>query len=66
MCSYKLVRAKFEVWGLQTKVEQWTHAVRDIYIPHLFKLRRPVLRPNFEGYHNKNSSEYMYRNFIDI
>ena len=27
MCSYKLVRAKFEVWGLQTKVEQWTHAV---------------------------------------
>ncbi len=27
MCSYKLVKAKFEVWGLQTKVEQWTHAV---------------------------------------
>lgn len=27
MCSYKIVRAKFEVWGLQTKVESWTQKV---------------------------------------
>jgi hypothetical protein len=27
MCAYKIVKAKFEVWGLQTKVEQWTQKV---------------------------------------
>lgn len=27
MCAYKTVRAKFEVWGFQTKVEAWTHKV---------------------------------------
>lgn len=33
MCSYKIVRAKFEVWGLQTKVEAWTQkAIRDILL----------------------------------
>ncbi|KAL4624504.1 cytoplasmic phosphatidylinositol transfer protein 1-like [Arapaima gigas] len=25
MCSYKLVAVKFEVWGLQTRVEQFVH-----------------------------------------
>ena len=27
MCSYKLVRVKFEVWGMQTRVEGFTHSV---------------------------------------
>jgi len=27
MCSYKLVRVKFEVWGLQTRVESYLHRV---------------------------------------
>lgn len=27
MCSYKAVKVKFEVWGLQTKVEEFTHRV---------------------------------------
>ncbi|KAK1162789.1 cytoplasmic phosphatidylinositol transfer protein 1-like isoform X1 [Acipenser oxyrinchus oxyrinchus] len=27
MCSYKLVSVKFEVWGLQTRVEQFVHKV---------------------------------------
>lgn len=31
MCSYKVVRITFEVWGLQTKVESYAHkAVRDV------------------------------------
>lgn len=28
MCSYKLVEASFEVWGLQGKVESYMHKVR--------------------------------------
>ncbi|XP_030067894.1 cytoplasmic phosphatidylinositol transfer protein 1 isoform X2 [Microcaecilia unicolor] len=33
MCSYKLVNVKFEVWGLQTRVEQFVHKViRDILL----------------------------------
>ncbi|XP_074647774.1 cytoplasmic phosphatidylinositol transfer protein 1-like [Tubulanus polymorphus] len=33
MCSYKAVKVKFEVWGLQTKVEEFTHrAIRDILL----------------------------------
>lgn len=33
MCSYKLVMVKFEVWGLQTRVEQFVHKViRDILL----------------------------------
>ena len=28
MCAYKIVKAKFEVWGLQTKVEGWTQRVK--------------------------------------
>ncbi|NXL87214.1 PITC1 protein, partial [Alectura lathami] len=33
MCSYKLVTVKFEVWGLQTRVEQFVHKViRDILL----------------------------------
>ncbi|XP_060107981.1 cytoplasmic phosphatidylinositol transfer protein 1 [Heteronotia binoei] len=33
MCSYKLVSVKFEVWGLQTRVEQFVHkVVRDILL----------------------------------
>ena len=27
MCSYKIVRTKFEVWGLQTRVEAWAQKV---------------------------------------
>ena len=27
MCSYKAVRVKFEVWGLQTNVESYVHSV---------------------------------------
>ncbi|XP_048103019.1 cytoplasmic phosphatidylinositol transfer protein 1 [Alosa alosa] len=27
MCSYKLVTVKFEVWGLQTRVEQFVHKI---------------------------------------
>ena len=27
MCSYKIVRTKFEVWGLQTKVEAYAQKV---------------------------------------
>jgi len=27
MCSYKLVRVKFEVWGLQTRVEAYVQRV---------------------------------------
>lgn len=30
MCSYKLVNVKFEVWGLQTRVEQFVHKVREV------------------------------------
>nr|XP_010946953.2 cytoplasmic phosphatidylinositol transfer protein 1 isoform X3 [Camelus bactrianus]XP_045367908.1 cytoplasmic phosphatidylinositol transfer protein 1 isoform X3 [Camelus bactrianus] len=30
MCSYKLVTVKFEVWGLQTRVEQFVHKVQGI------------------------------------
>lgn len=26
MCSYKVVKVFFEVWGLQTKVEQYVHS----------------------------------------
>ncbi|KAF3846437.1 hypothetical protein F7725_003515 [Dissostichus mawsoni] len=33
MCSYKLVTVKFEVWGLQTRVEQYVHKViRDVLL----------------------------------
>ncbi|XP_071107257.1 cytoplasmic phosphatidylinositol transfer protein 1-like [Haliotis cracherodii] len=33
MCSYKAVKVKFEVWGLQTKVESFAHkSVRDILL----------------------------------
>ncbi|XP_050393715.2 cytoplasmic phosphatidylinositol transfer protein 1 [Patella vulgata] len=33
MCSYKLVKVKFEVWGLQTKVESFTQkSIRDILL----------------------------------
>lgn len=33
MCSYKLVNASFEVWGLQTKVEAMIHSsIREILL----------------------------------
>ncbi|XP_030840413.1 cytoplasmic phosphatidylinositol transfer protein 1 [Strongylocentrotus purpuratus] len=33
MCSYKLVRVKFELWGLQTRVESFVHkAIQDILL----------------------------------
>ena len=27
MCAYKIVRTRFEVWGLQTKMESWAQRV---------------------------------------
>lgn len=33
MCSYKLVHASFEVWGFQTKVEDFIHkCIRDVLL----------------------------------
>lgn len=33
MCSYKLVSVSFEVWGLQTRVEEYVHrAIREILL----------------------------------
>ena len=33
MCSYKVVSVKFEVWGLQTRVESFVHsAIREILL----------------------------------
>lgn len=33
MCSYKLVHASFEVWGFQTRVEEFIHAcIRDVLL----------------------------------
>ncbi|KAJ8037841.1 Cytoplasmic phosphatidylinositol transfer protein 1 [Holothuria leucospilota] len=33
MCSYKAIKMKFEVWGLQSKVENFAHrAIRDILV----------------------------------
>lgn len=33
MCAYKIVRTKFEIWGLQTKAESWAQkAIRDILL----------------------------------
>ena len=33
MCSYKLVSVSFEVWGLQTRVEDYVHrAIREILL----------------------------------
>lgn len=29
MCSYKLVDASFEVWGMQTRVEDFIHKVKN-------------------------------------
>jgi len=40
MCSYKLVTVKFEVWGLQTRVEQFVHKVTSS-LPHAFPRRAP-------------------------
>jgi hypothetical protein len=36
MCSYKLVRVKFEVFGLQTKVETSVHKVSSIQVDTVF------------------------------
>ena len=33
MCSYKIVRVKFEVWGLQTRVESYAQkSIRDVLL----------------------------------
>jgi hypothetical protein len=29
MCAYKIVRVRFEVWGLQTRVEDFTQRVNN-------------------------------------
>lgn len=31
MCSYKLVTANFEVWGLQTRVEEFIQSVSNFF-----------------------------------
>lgn len=31
MCSYKLVKASFEVWGFQTRVEEFVHSVGSFF-----------------------------------
>ena len=30
MCSYKIVKARFEVWGLQTRIEAWAQKVQHL------------------------------------
>lgn len=40
MCSYKLVTVKFEVWGLQTRVEQFVHKVTSA-LPHKYPGQAP-------------------------
>lgn len=32
MCAYKIVRVRFEVWGLQTRVEDFTQRVNKFLI----------------------------------
>jgi len=32
MCAYKIVRVRFEVWGLQTRVEDFTQRVSYLLI----------------------------------
>ncbi len=32
MCAYKIVRVRFEVWGLQTRVEDFTQRVNKFFI----------------------------------
>jgi hypothetical protein len=31
MCAYKIVRVRFEVWGLQTRVEDFTQRVNEFF-----------------------------------
>jgi hypothetical protein len=31
MCAYKIVRVRFEVWGLQTRVEDFTQRVNKFF-----------------------------------
>jgi hypothetical protein len=40
MCAYKIVRVRFEVWGLQTRVEDFTQRVSSTVI--LFSLHHFV------------------------
>lgn len=44
MCSYKLVTVKFEVWGLQTRVEQFVHKVFPSSSHVLITLTSPCLQ----------------------
>ena len=32
MCAYKIVRVRFEVWGFQTRVEDFTQRVNDTLV----------------------------------
>jgi hypothetical protein len=34
MCAYKIVRVRFEVWGLQTRVEDFTQRVNNFFIDY--------------------------------
>lgn len=37
MCSYKVVKASLEIWGFQTRLEEYVHSVR-VTIIHLFSI----------------------------
>ena len=38
MCSYKYVRAAFDVWGLSGRVESYVHSVSKILISYMYML----------------------------
>jgi hypothetical protein len=38
MCAYKIVRVRFEVWGLQTRVEDFTQRVSDFFSFSIVKI----------------------------
>jgi hypothetical protein len=45
MCSYKAVEVRLEVWGLQTRVEDFIHKVRIFYSHHPIPWRDSISRP---------------------
>ncbi|XP_041362236.1 cytoplasmic phosphatidylinositol transfer protein 1-like [Gigantopelta aegis] len=73
MCSYKVVKVKFEVWGMQGKVESFTHkAVRDIlllghrqafaWIDEWIDMTIEDIR-DFENYKQKETNEKVMAGF---
>lgn len=39
MCSYKVVEASFEVWGIQSKAEEYIQKVNTIKVSVIVKIR---------------------------